>query len=141
MTDSTITMLYTATKIRTLHIYYCQNVTKGIYADKPCNVSLNVYGCWKINEPDTSLTPMSVVDFQMNALNHINEAGYEKFLSFVSDNHRLVVLKDFNGLGETVFQEFVSQTRFSKRYLYLTNHNSIVCIRTPSNKCYHWLMC
>ena len=100
----------TCTNLKYLYLDYCDKITSNIFINKPRDVHISCYGCWRTQHPDTTKKPEDVVEIQMWCLQYVHDGGYDKLLEFVSEYHQLVFL---NSLKRREMESLIDSSSFS----------------------------
>ena len=144
LTDEVVQFVYAKfKKIQKIIMNYCPNISNQVYQNKPDSTDICVYGCWRINEPDVSNTPYDVVEFQLNALNHIDEGGFDKMLLFVSEPYRLSIFNHFHQYDDTMFRSLISLTHYNIQLLIQSeeSQNAMLLVSTLDDLSFVWVLC
>ena len=130
--DSLVQNIYrTCKKLKYLSLDYCNNISSEIFLNKPDILCISMYGCWRIQNPDTHKTPEDIVEIQMWCFQYINDGGYDKLLEFVSEYYQFVFL---NSLKRGEMEAITNSSSFSIMSSLQHFNNAIVQIESTDNK-------
>ena len=140
--DSLVHKIYsTCKKLKYLYLDYCNNISSDIFQNKPHNLCISVYGCWKTQKPDKNKSPEDVVEIQMWCLQYLHEGGYDKMLEFVSLYYQYVFI---NTLQRVEMESIMNSSSFSILTCFQHFNNAIVQVEnfdnTKCSKRFQWVL-
>ena len=140
--DSLVSELYrTCTNLKYLYLDYCDKITSNIFINKPQDLQISCYGCWRTQHPDTTKKPEDVVEIQMWCFQYIHDGGYAKMLEFVSEYYHFVFM---NSLKRQEVESLMNSSSFSIQSVSCYRYVSIVQIQNidTSNcvKRFEWIL-
>ena len=140
--DSLVRALYrTCTNLKYLYVDYCEKITSTIFTDKPKDLCISCYGCWRTQHPDTVKIPQDVVEIQMWCFQYIYDGGYAKLLEFVSEYYHFVFM---SSLKRQEIESLMNSSSFSIQSISCYRYVSIVQIENidTSNgvKRFEWIL-
>jgi len=95
VSNELVTKIMHLSNLRYLSLNYCLNLSSDCFVNKPGGLVVSIQGCWRVLDPNSSISAVSVVEIQLLALQSGSFEGIEKMLAFVSTLHKEEIRSNF----------------------------------------------